>query len=71
MTEPARAHKLCDFPRELRRRYGRGPTYSQLYRGIIDGWLPAERDGRVWTIREDRVPEIAEAFGLTSERASG
>ena len=61
---------LTDVPRRLRKEHGIAAGYREVYKGVIDGVLPAERgsNGR-WQIAEDDLPSIAEA--LVVARPSG
>jgi len=60
---------LVELSPELRRlveRDQRVPIYRQLYDAVVNGRIPAERDGRSWTVRRENLPLVLEAFGLTA-----
>jgi hypothetical protein len=52
---------IADLPRTLRDMTGKRWSYQQLYRMVVDGDLPAEKNasGR-WRVRRSDVPGIAE-----------
>ena len=51
---------------ELNRRYGRSPTYQQLWQAAAAGRVPARRVGRYWQFQLADVPAVALAMGLIS-----
>lgn len=51
---------------ELNKRYGRSPTYQQLWQAAVAGRVPARRVGRYWQFRLADVPAVALAMGLIS-----
>jgi hypothetical protein len=57
---------LPSLPRLLREMTGRRVTYQSLYRRIVDGDLPAEKNeaGR-WLVNRDDVDIIAAELGVT------
>jgi hypothetical protein len=55
---------------ELNRRYGRSPTYQQLWQAAVAGRVPARRVGRYWQYRLADVPVIARTMGLISSSDS-
>ena len=55
---------LVQLPRELAAQFTGAPKYSALYTKIVNGELPASRDGGRWIIRRADLPAIARALGL-------
>src|SRR4051794_34092203 len=53
---------------EIRREFGTAPSYNQLWARIVDGRVPAHRDGRAWRIRRADLPPPADACGLSVAR---
>ena len=51
---------------ELNKRYGRSPTYQQLWQAAVAGRVPARRVGRYWQFQMADVPTVALAMGLIS-----
>ena len=61
---------LPDVPRELKRLGARRTTYQQLYKGVLDGDVPAERgSNNRWQVRKADLPEIARNFGANADAA--
>jgi hypothetical protein len=58
---------LTQLPRELSAQFARSPGYRKLYAQIIDGKLPAHRDGSRWLIRREDIPAIGAALGLAPQ----
>ena len=55
-------------PRAVAERYrGRPPTYGRIYRMIINGEVPAKRDGGRWLVDVDA---LADALGLRNKAAA-
>jgi hypothetical protein len=62
---------LSDVPRIIRNMTGKRASYQKLYRLLVDGDLPGEKNaaGR-WQVRRQDIPVIAENLGLNfPERA--
>lgn len=59
---------LTDTPRALKELTGVGIQYQKLYRHIVDGTIPAEKNisGR-WFVKRSDLPEIAKTLGLTRD----
>ncbi len=57
--------KLSELPRRLRDEFGIVVSYRRLYTAVLDGIVPAERDGSGtrWLVDADDLPEIAETLG--------
>ena len=57
--------KLSELPRTLRDMTGKRAPYQRLYRMVIDGDLPAQKNdiGR-WIVKSSDVPGIARTLGL-------
>lgn len=55
---------LPDLPRALRDLTGKRVSYSLLYKRVLDGDLPARREGGRWSVRAGDVKGIAETLGL-------
>ena len=57
--------KLSELPRRLRDEFGVSVTYRRLYTAVLDGIVPAERDGSGarWIVDAGDLPEIAETLG--------
>ncbi len=57
--------KLSELPRHLRDEFGVSVTYRRVYTAVLDGTVPAERDGSGarWLVDADDLPEIAETLG--------
>ncbi|UEM08230.1 hypothetical protein JL101_036425 (plasmid) [Skermanella rosea] len=61
---------LPDVPRLIREMTGHRVTYGDLYRRVLDGDLPAQRDRGRWRVRTGDVPTIAKALtNKSTERA--
>ena len=46
------------------------PTYSQVYRAIIDGAVPAERRGGKLYLASSDLPRLAEVLGFKLPRSA-
>jgi hypothetical protein len=60
--EPKR--DLIAVREKLAQRYGRAPSYSQLWVAAANGRIPARRVGRGWVIADDDLAAVAEHFRL-------
>ena len=61
--------RLAELPRVLTKRTGQpapAGAYGRLWRGIVDGRLPAERAGRGWMIREADLDAAARLLGMSA-----
>jgi hypothetical protein len=56
---------LSNVPRHLAAFKGARPSYTAVYRAVLDGALPAEQTRGRWFVSVDDLPEIAEHFGMT------
>lgn len=63
MLDPNRI-ALPNVPRELSQLTGRPVGYSRLYKSVLEGLVPAERDGSRWFMRRADLPAVASALGL-------
>jgi predicted site-specific integrase-resolvase len=56
---------LTDIPKALKELTGHGTTYQRVYRYVLDGTIPAEKNraGR-WFIKRSDLPDIAKTLGL-------
>jgi hypothetical protein len=56
---------LSDVPRIIRNMTGKRASYQRLYRLLVDGDLPGEKNsaGR-WRVRREDIPVIANHLGL-------
>lgn len=56
---------LSELPRVLREMTGKRATYARIYRMVVDGDLPAEKNasGR-WIIRRQDLPTYADKLKL-------
>jgi hypothetical protein len=63
---------LAQVPLELGKLTGATPpSYRRVYNAAIDGRLPgAEHVNGRWGVRRSRLPEVAEALGLTVPKAA-
>jgi len=61
---------LTRLSRELRALAADGrtvPSYARLYRGVLNGEIPAEQDAsRRWWIARDALPDIARQLGVAA-----
>jgi hypothetical protein len=55
---------LAMVPRALRERFGDSPTYSQIYRKVLDGQVRARQDGGRWFVEPADLDAIGATFGL-------
>lgn len=51
--------ELVAVPAALRQAHNVTVAYPRLWRAVVDGRVPAIRDGRRWYIEQDKLPEIA------------
>jgi hypothetical protein len=56
---------LPDLPRILRQQ-GVLASYHDLWRRVVAGELPAERQGRRWTVKREDLPAIARTVAQAS-----
>lgn len=59
-TENHATVTLTDLPRALRA-YGVDTTYQRCWRAVVAGHIPADRDGRKWSVKKADLPVIASA----------
>jgi hypothetical protein len=60
-------YDLIGLSQELRCRHGlKAPSYTQLWRGAVDGQFPARRVRRFWRVSKDDIPLIEAHFELTA-----
>ena len=60
-------YDLVGLSQELRCRHGlKAPSYTQLWRGAVDGQFPARRIRRHWHVRVADIPEVELYFDLTA-----
>jgi hypothetical protein len=50
---------------KLKKRYGRSPSYGQLWLAAANGRIPARRVGRTWDVDDADLSVVAAHFGLT------
>jgi hypothetical protein len=55
---------------ELRSVYGVKTTYQRLWAAIVNGHVPAHRNGRRWMIQRPDLPRVAAALGATRPAAA-
>ena len=67
---PSDETDLPDVLRELRKQCGLDTTYSRLWRGIVEGRVPAVRVGKRYRVSRANYPAVVEALGLTPLRAA-
>ena len=57
---------LSALPKVIRGLTGKRKSYQSLYRRIIDGDLPAEKNSAGhWRVKSDDLPGIIKKLGLT------
>jgi hypothetical protein len=56
---------LITLREDLERRYGVAPSYSQLWLAVVNGKIPARREGRIWRVNRADLPTVATYFELT------
>jgi hypothetical protein len=66
---PSESIPLVLLPRELNDRFGRSPSYRQLYNQVLDGKLPAQQEGARWFVSRGDIEKIAETLGLQQPKA--
>ncbi len=57
---------LIDLPRTLRAHHDIGVSYAAVWRAVVDGRIPADRQGRRWWIDTADLPNIAAHFTATA-----
>lgn len=56
---------LTQLPRALKESHQVRATYDRIYRMVINGDLPAEKDlGGRWIVKSDDLPVYAEKLGF-------
>ena len=57
--------RLSELPRRLRDEFGVAVSYRRVYSAVLDGIVPAERDGSGarWLVDADDLTAIAETLG--------
>lgn len=48
---------------ELRALHGSRISYQRLWLAVVEGRVPARREGKRWRVRQSDLPAIAAAFG--------
>lgn len=62
---------LTQLPRALMKDYEGQTSYDRIYRLVIDGKVPAEKDiGGRWIVKSEDLPAYAAKLGLT-EKSNG
>jgi hypothetical protein len=61
-----RNRDLISLREKLQQKYGRSPSYGQLWLAAANGKIPARRVGRTWDVDDADLPVVAEHFGLTA-----
>jgi hypothetical protein len=69
IPEPKR--DLIALREKLHQKYGRSPSYGQLWLAAANGKIPARRVGRTWNVDDADEPCVAEYFGLTPATPTG
>lgn len=60
---------IAHLPRSLAVRTGQpAPSARKIYQQVVDGLIPAEYLRGRWYFNQHKLPEIAEALGLTPAR---
>jgi hypothetical protein len=59
---------LGELPRVLRAMTGKRAPYQRIYRMVVDGDLPAEKNLKgKWVVRRKDIPAVARIMNLISE----
>lgn len=59
---------LSDLPRALREITGMRAPYQRIYRMVIDGDLPAQKnDAGRWFVNRDDIPVFVQKLGLAKD----
>jgi hypothetical protein len=61
---------LADFLDEVRKHTGQEVSYYRGQKLVLDGKIPAKRQGRKCLLRRSDVPTAAKALGLTRQTAA-
>jgi hypothetical protein len=61
-----RKRDLIAVREKLEHKYGRSPSYAQIWTAAANGRIPARRIGRTWEVDDADLPIVAEFFGLTT-----
>lgn len=49
----------------VNRQYGGRASYTDLWRLVVEGMVPATKNGRRWMVDPADLPHVAELLGLT------
>jgi hypothetical protein len=60
-----RKRDLIAVREKLQQKYGRSPSYAQIWTAAANGRIPARRIGRTWEVDDADLPVVAAHFGLT------
>ncbi len=56
---------LSDVPRFFVAKYGKSPSYSAVHKAVLNGHVPAHKEGKQWIVDVDAT---AAHFGLTQQQ---